>query len=111
MLKFVLLYLAGGAPVILILALFWQRIKILTLRELVRATTESNVLLAEEVKKTTARAKAVEDREANLAQRPIVLTVRPEALDKFAEILLPSVCAAVDSAIAKNTEIHKLRPN
>jgi len=107
----ILLYVAGGLPVILTLAILYQRAKILVLRQLVTSTTESNVRLGDEVKKTNDRMREIEEREANFLKRPVVVYAGPGSVESIAAQLAPAVVAAVIAEIRRDAELYKHRPN
>lgn len=107
----ILLYFAGGLPLLLILFILYQRAKILVLREVISGTTESNVRLADEVKKANARMQEIEQREANFMNRPVNILVKPEAVQAMAGVIAPIVAEAVVAELKESSELAKRKPN
>lgn len=111
MLQQLLTYAAGALPVILGLIILYQRAKILVLRGLVSATAESNVRLADEVKKVNDRMLEMEQREANFMKRPVNVFAGPGTVEAIVSALAPILAAAVVAEISRDADIAKRKPN
>lgn len=107
----ILTYAAGALTVAFGGAVLVQRIRIITLRQLVRDTYEKNVLLSQEAQKAIARCKEIEDREASLTKRPLVVNMKPEAIQEFAAFIAPAVVEAVTKMLADDQALAKRKPN